>query len=57
MSLSDRPERKFSFSEVAGYAVLIAIATGFLALHIVPGNIDLPGSRSVPAEAARLSGD
>ncbi|HET7889079.1 MAG TPA: hypothetical protein VFL62_22860 [Bradyrhizobium sp.] len=57
MSLSDKPERKFSLFEVAGYAVLIAIAAGFLALHIVAGNIDLPGSRSVPAEAARLSGD
>ena len=37
MSLSERPERKFSISEAAGYAVLVAIAAGFLALHILAG--------------------
>jgi len=59
MSLSERPDRKVSISEVTGYAVLIAIAAGFLALHVLAGNITLPGSRNVPAaaEPARLSGD
>ena len=58
MSLSERPERKFSISEVTGYVVLVAIAAGFLVLHILAGNIELPGSRNVPAaEHARLSGD
>jgi hypothetical protein len=59
MSLSERPERKFSVSEVTGYAVLVAIAAGFLALHVLAGNIDLPGSRHVSAsvESMKLSGD
>jgi hypothetical protein len=59
MSRSERPERKYSFSEITGYAVLAAIAAGFLALHILAGNIDLPGTRNVSAaaQATRLSGD
>jgi hypothetical protein len=43
---------------VTGYAVLIAIAAGFLSLHVLAGNITPPGTRNVPAaESARLSGD
>jgi hypothetical protein len=59
MSLSERPDRKVSISKAAGYAMLIAIAAGFLALHVLAGNITLPGSRNVPvtAEPVRLSGD
>ena len=59
MSLSERPERKYSISEVTGYAVLIAIVAGFLALHILAGNIVLPGATnaSATAEPAKLSGD
>jgi len=57
MSLSEKPERKFSGSGMTGYAVLIAIAAGFFALHILAGNIELPGSRSVSTEHVTLSGD
>jgi hypothetical protein len=59
MSLSERPERNFSFSAVTGYLALIAIVAGFLALHIVASNIVLPGTKSTPAAAAplMLSGD
>ena len=59
MSISDRPERKVSISEAAGYAMLIAIIAGFLALHVWAGNIVLPGAASPAATAqpARLSGD
>jgi hypothetical protein len=39
MSLSERPERKSSISEATGYAVLVAIAAGFFALHILAGQI------------------
>lgn len=39
MSLSDPPERRFPVSEAAGYAVLVAIAAGFLILHILAGQI------------------
>jgi multidrug resistance efflux pump len=59
MSLSERPERKASISEVTGYAVLTAIVAGFFALHVWAGNMKLPGTRSaaVAAESIRLSGD
>lgn len=59
MSLSERPERSVWFSGVTGYVVLIAVVAGFVALHIVAGNIVLPGTKSTPAAAAplMLSGD
>jgi len=59
MSLNDRPERKVSISEAAGYAMLGAIVAGFLALHIWAGNIVLPGAAStaMTTQPARLSGD
>jgi hypothetical protein len=59
MSFSERPARKTSIAEVAGYAVLAAVAASFLALHVLAGNIELPGNRhvSASAEAVKLSGD
>jgi len=51
MSLSERPERKFSISEAAGYAVLVAIAAGFLALHILAGQA-MPRAPDSAATAA-----
>lgn len=59
MSMSDRPGRKVSISEAAGYAMLIAIIAGFLALHVWAGNIVLPGATSaaMTSQPARLSGD
>jgi hypothetical protein len=56
MSLSDPPERKFSISEATGYAVLVAIAAGFLALHILAGHLmpPAPGSVSTTASSARM---
>ena len=59
MSLSERPERDFSLSAMTSYIVLIAVVAGFIALHIVAGNIVLPGTKSTPAAAAPLvlSGD
>ena len=59
MSMSDRPERRVSISEAAGYALLGAIIAGFLALHVWAGNIVLPGATStaMTAQPATLSGD
>jgi hypothetical protein len=59
MSLNERPERKVSISEATGYAMLIAIIAGFLALHVWAGNIVLPGARNaaIAAEPVKLSGD
>jgi hypothetical protein len=56
MSLSDPPERRFPISEAAGYAVLVAIAAGFLALHILAGHLmpPSPGSASTAASSARM---
>ena len=56
MSLSERPDRKFSVSEVTGYAVLVAIAAGFLALHILASQMmqRAPGSASTTAASARM---
>ena len=59
MSPSERPERSISFSQITGYVVLIAVVAGFVALHIVAGNIVWPSTKSTPAAAAPLmpSGD
>ena len=56
MSLSDPPERRFPASEAAGYAVLVAIAAGFLALHILAGHLmpSVPGSTSTTASSTRM---
>jgi hypothetical protein len=56
MSLSDPPERRFPISEAAGYAVLIVIAAGFLALHILAGHLmpAAPGSASTAASPTRM---
>ena len=60
MSLSERrPDRKFSLAEVSGYAMLLTIVLGFLALHILAGRMVWPASRDTAATAAptKLSGD
>ena len=61
MSLSERrPERKFSLAELSGYAMLVTIVIGFLALHILAGKIVWPVSNdaAATAEPAKLlSGD
>ena len=57
MSLSDPPERRFPVSEAARYAVLVAIAAGFLALHILAGHLmpsSPPGSASTTASSTRM---
>ena len=56
MSLTDPPERRFPVSEAAGYAVLVAIAAGFLALHILAGHLmpSSPGSASTTASSTRM---
>jgi hypothetical protein len=54
MSLSERPERKFSISEATGYVVLIAIAVGFLALHVLAGQIMPRAAESASTTAARM---
>ena len=60
MSLSERrPDRKFSLAEVSGYAMLLTIVLGFLALHILAGRMVWPASKdaAATAEPAKLSGD
>jgi hypothetical protein len=46
-------------AEVSGYAMLMTIVLGFLALHILAGRMVWPASRDAVATAApaKLSGD
>jgi hypothetical protein len=60
MSLSARrSERKISIVRLSEYALLVAIAIGFLALHILTGATFWPASKDPAAttEPAKLSGD
>jgi hypothetical protein len=61
MSLSERrSDRKFSLTELSGYAMLVTIIVGFLALHILAGRIVWPASKDAAATtepAKLLSGD
>jgi hypothetical protein len=61
MTLSERrSERKISIVRLSEYALLVAIAIGFLALHILTGSVFWPASKdaATTAEPAKLlSGD
>jgi hypothetical protein len=61
MTLSERrSERKISIVRLSEYALLVAIAIGFLALHILTGATFWPASKdaATTAEPAKLlSGD